>query len=294
MNISNQFYTKSRGTTVFGSNGLQQVYSQYNSIFTFISSLIPYEESINLSISQSVDSCWSSGNLFYADLDSGVVTKISYNHDILATLTLTNPLSLSVIQTSVPMDDSSPTSVDENGCWILSSGSLTKTDADLNSLVEVTNLPDPLLVTTNHFNGGCYVIDGSFGIMGFDSDGALVSSGSFTYDHVIGCLSDSLGNVFVLTETELYRFVNVSGALSLAHTFSLSSYFPSLSIGSFDIDTSNNHVYVAGGDNSTIKIVKFNSSNSFLGSSSISGDFPYILKASQHPSSNTFVRKTTI
>ena len=288
MNISNQFYKKSRGTTVFGSDGLQQIYSQYNSVFNFISSLIPYEE-VSLSIPQAVDSCWSSGNIYYADVDGDVVSKISYTHDILATLDIVAPKSISVIQTSVPMDDSSPTSIDDVGCWIIGAlGDVIKTDGDLNVLVEITSLPDPSLVATNHSNGGCYVVDGSFGLLNFNSNGDLIGTGSFTDDYVIGCLSNSDGDFFVLTEDELYRFKNVGGLISMAHVFGLSSYFGSLAIGCFDIDTSTDDIYVSGGDNTTVKTVKFNSSNAYVADDSFSGDFPYIINVSQHPSSNTF------
>jgi hypothetical protein len=58
-------------------------------------------------------------------------------------------------------------------------------------------------------------------------------------------------------------------------------------VGCFDIDTTNDQVYVGSGTSSSLRITRFNASGSYLGATSSSNSFPHIIKVSQHPSSNT-------
>ena len=202
MNLVDQKTSRNRGVTAFGSDGYQQIYSQYNSSFTFVSSLIPYEESINIPTRQAVDSCWTSGNIFRVDND--LVVKTNFRNDVLSSLSVVNPYSLSVIQLSVPMEDGSPTDSECLGCWIVAGTSVLRTDSNLNIEVEITNLSSPTLVCVNHATQGCFVVDEGVGIYEFSSNGDLVGTGPFTDDHIIGFLSNSEGDLFILTVSELY------------------------------------------------------------------------------------------
>ena len=73
MDIVNQRVSRSQGATAFGTDSYQQIYSQYKSSFTFISGTLSYGESITLPVPQAVDSCWTTGNIFRLDNDSGIV-----------------------------------------------------------------------------------------------------------------------------------------------------------------------------------------------------------------------------
>jgi len=288
VDITNQQISRSRGVTAFGSDGYQQIYSQYNSSFTFASSLIPYGDSVSLPIQQAVDSCWTSGHIFRLDADSGIVLKTNFQNEELSSLLLSYPYSLSVIQSVVPMEDENPTDDECLGCWIVDGTSLIKTDANLNIEIEIISLSSPSLVCVNHATGGCFVVDEGVGIYEFNSDGDLVGVGTFTDDNIIGLLSNSEGDLYILTETELYKFVNSSGNLTQALSHGLPGYYGTIAIGCFDIDTTTDYVYVAGGDNSTLRVTKFNSSGSLLATSNSSNKFPYVIRVSQHPSSDTF------
>jgi hypothetical protein len=187
------------------------------------------------------------------------------------------------------MVDDNPSDDPCLGCWILDGTSVFKTDGDLNETYEISSLSDPSLVCVNHSNRGCYVVDDSLGLLSFDSVGDLIGSGSFTDPSVIGAFANSEGDLYVLTEDDLYKFINVDGNISLSVTFNLSSFLTSqMVIGCFDIDTGTDYIYTGSGDNSTIRIVKFDSDGAHLGTVSTSGDFPYVIRASQHPSSDTF------
>jgi hypothetical protein len=288
VDIANQQISRSRGVTAFGLDGYQQIYSQYNSSFNFVSSLIPYEDSISLPISQAVDSCWTSGNIFRLDASSGLVVKTNFQNEELSSLSLSAPNSLSVIQSVVPMADENPTDEEGDGCWVVSGTSLFRLDSNLNIEVEIVGLSSPSLVCVNHATQGCFVVDEDVGIYEFDFNGDLVGTGIFTDNHILGVLSNSEGDLYLLTEEELYKFTNIDGNLSQNLTHGLPGYFGALAVGCFDIDTSTDYVYVGGGNNTTLRLMRFDSSGSSLGSSSISGSFPYIIRVSQHPSSNTF------
>jgi phage tail sheath gpL-like len=142
------------------------------------------------------------------------------------------------------MVDDNPSDDPCLGCWILDGTSVFKTDGDLNETYEISSLSDPNLVCVNHSNRGCYVVDDSLGLLSFDSVGDLIGSGSFTDPSVIGAFSNSEGDLYVLTEDDLYKFINVDGNITLSVTFNLSSYLTSqMAIGCFDIDTGTDYIY---------------------------------------------------
>jgi len=158
VDIDKQQISHSRGVTAFGSDGYQQIYSQYNSSFSFVSSLISYKVSISLPIQQAVDSCWTSGNIFRLGLNK--VLKTDYQGEIIANLSVSSPKSLSVIQLVVPMADSNPTDDECLGCWIVVDGhTLLKIDSNLEIQKTVSRLVSATLVCSNHSNSGCYVVD---------------------------------------------------------------------------------------------------------------------------------------
>ena len=288
MDIVNQRVSRSQGATAFGTDSYQQIYSQYKSSFTFISGTLSYGESITLPVPQAVDSCWTTGNIFRLDNDSGIVKKTSFSNELQNSLELNSPFSLSVIQHSAPMEDP-PDRTDECvGCWIVDGTSVINTDSNLNVMFEITNITSPTLICTNHNDNGCYVLDLGVGIYAFSSSGDLVGSSSYTNNSVIGFLSNSIGELFVLTETELLKFVNTNGSIDLSITYDLSPISSTMVVGCFDIDTNTDYLYVAAGNNTNIETVKFNSSGGLIDISSSSGKFPHILKVSQHPSSSAF------
>jgi len=288
VNIANQQTSRSRGVTAFGFDGYQQIYSQYNSSFTFVSSLISYDTPVKFSIQQAVDSCWSSGNIFRVDTNNGLVIKSDYEGNELNSLSLSYPYSISVIQYQVPMEDENPTNNECLGCWVVDGTSVYKTDKDLNIDIEIINLSSPTIACTNHDSGGCYVVDEILGLLSFNSDGDMIATGSFTDSNVLGALSNSKGDLFILTENKLFKFADINGNLVKTIDYNITSYFSGKSVSCFDIDTSTDYLYVGGGTQSSLRIVKFDSSGTYLGVLSTSDSFPYILRASQHPSSDTF------
>lgn len=285
MDIDKQKISRSRGVTAFGTDGYQQIYSQYNSSIAFVSDIIPYEDSISIPLKQAVDSCWTSGNIFR--LGSNKVIKTNYSGDILYSLSLTAPNSLSVIQFAVPMEDENPGENECLGCWIISGTSVYKTNSNLEIEKEILGLSNPSLVCVNHESSGCYVVDEGVGIYEFDSNADLVGSSTFTDDHILQTTCSASGDLFLLTETKLFKFVNNNGNIVTGVTYNLAAFLGVLPAGSFDIDTFADRVYVSAGDNTTLRVLKFNLSGVLQGSITTSGLFPHVTKVSQHPSSST-------
>jgi len=289
VDIVDQQTLRNSGITAFGFDGYQQIYSQYNSSFTFNSSLISYDNPISFPTKQSIDSCWNTGNVFRLDQVNNLIIKTNFQGEFLSSFSITDPYSLSVIQYSVPMEEGNPMGNECLGCWVTGNTSVYKLDKDLNVEVEITSLTSPTFVCTNYDNNGCYVIDESFGIYGFNENGDLIAIGNIMYDNIIEMYSNSNGELFILTESELYKLINSNGNIFKNIEFNLASYLTSqMAIGCFNLDTSTNYIYTGSGDNSTTRIVKFNSNGNHLGTLSLDGKFPYVLRVSQHPSSQTF------
>lgn len=287
MDIVNQKISRSRGAIAFGTDSYQQIFSQYRSSFTIITGELPYEDSVSFPTKHAIDSCWTTGNIYR--LDGEVILKTDFNNEVLSSLSSSSSNSLSVIQNSVPMEDENPSDDECLGCWIVSGTSIIKTDNDLSILFEITNLDSPTLICSNHLSGGCYVVNEGMGIYEFSSDGDLIGVSTFVDLEIINILSNSLGKLFVLTETELYKMSNTDGVISTDVDYNISTHLSSgMTIGAFDVDTSSDQIFVAAGSSTNIQLLKFNSSGSgILDTSTVTGDFPYLLKVSQHPSSNS-------
>ncbi len=151
------YYNPNKGLTVISPIGMQKYTEKLNSFSQVFSSIFNSETNDK----HSIDSCWESGNIYYADYDSGYVRKIKFDGTVIASLSLISPVCVSVIQNGLVMSRSIPiVSQEDNGCWIADKGSATviKTDKNLNILYIYNGVNNPKCIAAD-VDGGCIVAD---------------------------------------------------------------------------------------------------------------------------------------
>ena len=131
-----------------------------NGAFNFMSAVI--NSPIQLYSHNSVDSCWESGDVYVAKYSLGKVTKYKFNGNVISTLSLTSPSSVSVIQNSCQMVTEK--NIKDKGCWIIDGNSVIKTDNNLNVLTTISGFSSPIFVVSAKSDEGCFVIDNGLGI----------------------------------------------------------------------------------------------------------------------------------
>ena len=278
-------YKPESGIMVFGQNEYQQATVSYNSVFNFVSNILT-DISFNLLSRNYVDACWESGNIYYINQLDNKVRKISFDGTELAELQLANPTSISIIQNSNKMIIEE--TAEDKGCWIIDGTNVYKTDKDLNVIKTISNLTSPLFVQHSKYDDGCFVLDNSLGILRFSTDGDLIGTGNLPTLTINDIKTNSYGDLFILSKNNLYKCVLNGGSISLSFDLDLSPYFVGMSVSCIDIDTSttSQYVYIGGGTDELVKLVKFDKNGTYVNAKLLDGEFPYVIKVSQHPTSS--------
>ncbi len=269
---------------IFNNNEYQVVSSAYNGTSTYS---FPYqsnkiENSYILNNRNSIDTAWETGNSYIAD-KLGYIRQLNKYGTLLNEFIMNIPLAVSIIQREPQMIVTNV--VEEKGLWAINANNLHKFDNQLNEELSISGFSNLLFVTWNKNDDGCFVIDDT-SIHRFSNNGSLIASTGAIID-IIDINCNSFGELYVMTKTNLTRY---DGNLNILSTIMFSSLFPVNTVVScFDIDTSsdNQFIYLSGWLN-TIRIVKLSRTLTLSSSTTIVGDFPYILKISQNPTSNTF------
>ena len=309
MNITN-YYDPDKGLMMFSQAGSQKYtenLDSYSQLYTDI------YVSVNNN-KHAMDSCWESGNIYYANYETGYVKKIGFDRTELASLKLTNPFAVSIIQYSSKMSRviTSPPQ-DDQGCWIADKGTgkVIKTDNELNILYELSGIVNPVCIVAS-IDGGCYIADASTKTItrispsaevlfvlpyaSFDPYGVSSVSEMRVYIYDEATLTDKLWVVGVDTDgvDKIYGFDNT---LTQWKTISPSGHFSPFSssssedsrgdydrISSIDVDRNlwAQHLYVAGGDSTTAWVLKYNSSGTLIGEKEYNDiAYPYSIKVVQ-------------
>jgi len=300
MNITN-FYEPSQGLSVISPLGLQKYTEKLDSFSQIYTSIYTSKNNNKYAI----DSCWESGNVYYANYDTGFITKIEFDGTEVASLAIDNPLSLSVIQ----YDDRMSTVVtyppqQDRGCWAIESNtnSMIKTDNELNVLLTYSGLASPYCVVSD-VDGGCVVYNSSpKTIYKFNSNAQLVCSktlASFSPAATIfqDMVIDVNGNVWVAANDAVYNLSVIDSAFIL--NFALDPIteigVPVVGdaehIGAIDVDRnseSNQYLYVAGGNDEEAWVVKYDSTGTVIETKRYSNViYPYVIKCVQGYGSRT-------
>ena len=305
MNIT-QYFNPERGPTVISSAGSQRYTEKLDSF----SQIYP---SIYLSANNNrfaIDSCWESGNIYYADYNTGVVRKIKFDGTEIATLQLTNPSLVSVIQYDAAMStEVSYPPQDDKGCWIADrgTGKIIKTDNQLNILYEISGVIDPVGLTTSA-NEGCYVADNDTeNIIKLSSTATIQGIKSYSdFSPIIDTsvnpafqemVVDADGRIWVCANDRLYSLVFTSGSIVQQFVlYPLGTTSPSSSsssdnlpgetmhLSSIDVDRNiaDQFLYVTGGNSNNAFIFKYDFSGNLVDENLYYDiSFPYIIKVSQ-------------
>jgi hypothetical protein len=252
-----------------------------------------------------IDSAWESGDIYYCDYDSGLVKKIAYDGTELATLQLSRPTIVSVIQYGVQMqrEITYPPQQDK-GCWVVDDGTdkIIKIDNQLNVLYELVGVSDITALAAD-VDDGCYFADNNTQTLAKISSTGIVLA--------VRLYSDFSPTVTRVDEIRPYQRVTDMEAWVLAHSKVygmryangiidqwtgtpvdpiddlISESIEGDQVGSIDVDRNTNYLYVSGGDSYSGWIAKYTQSPTLIGSA-IYQDiaFPYVLKVVQGYGSN--------
>lgn len=301
MNIT-QYFSPERGPSVISPDGLQKYTEALDSYTQLFSSL----NIDNTNSKFAIDSAWESGNIYFCNYDTGYVKKIRFDGTEIASLQLTNPLALSVLQYSNKMESTvtNPPQQDK-GVWVIDKGTnkAIKTDNELNILVEVGASNAVGIISTS--DGGCYIVKQYFGggeLIKFNSIGNIQYI--LDYSAFIPAITsfsdlalDSNDNLWLLANDILYsmRYENGSiyqriGAISplgspdLFSSSSSENIDEEMHIGAIDVDRNSieQYLYITGGNSHKAFIVKYDSSGNYISEETYHDiTFPYIIKVVQ-------------
>ena len=281
MNITNH-YSSSQGLTVASPNGFQQYTDKLDSYSSVLTGL--YVSSFDKNNKYCIDSCWESGNIYYANYDEGYVKKISYDGTIIATLVLVNPSMVAVVQNAISMNTvvTYPPQ-DDQGCWIADKGAgkIIRTDKDLNIIAELSGITTPIAIKSD-IDGGCYVVNGT-SLIKISSDAQIVDSKTFASFSpaavkFVDIAIDAQGWIWFCADDNIFNLSYAGGQfnqqfvlkpLSTDDPFSSSSSsdvadligeYEAHHIGAIDVDRNNvsRHLYVSGGNSYESFILKYN------------------------------------
>jgi len=294
MSITN-YYNVKQGVTVISPSGLQKYTEKLNS-FTQVYSSIYTSKNNN---KHAIDSCWESGNVYYASYDTGYIKKIGFDGTEWASLDVTNALSVSAIQYADKM--SNPVTYppqQDRGCWIIESNTnnLIKANSELNIISTYSGLSSPNVVISD-VDGGCIVYNSSpKAIYKFDSNAQLVCFKTFaSFVPVASVFQDMAidisGNVWVLASDVVYNFSVVNFSFVLNFVLDPISDIGPVVVGdlehagSIDVDRNSGsyqYLYVAGGNDEEAWVIKYDSSGGLIDSQRYSNIiYPYVTKCVQ-------------
>jgi hypothetical protein len=272
----------------------------YSQIFTSL-----YVSNYNNNNKYCIDSCWESGNIYYANYDEGYVKKIQYDGTVIATLNLTNPFMVSVIQNSVAMNSTvTYPPQDDQGCWIAkANGKIIKTDKNLNILYTYSGTANPLCIKAD-IDGGCLIVDGG-SLIKISSTAEIIVTKNYTdfspvVTSFIDLAVDSGGWIWFCANDKLYNLMYDASLIQLVQQFVIDPLgtddpFSSSSSEAFSeeeehlaaIDVDRNvpliqrYLYVAGGNSYKSFVLKYASGALVDSKQYFDMGFPYVIKVVQ-------------
>jgi hypothetical protein len=303
MNITN-YYNPEEGLAVMsrlGTGKYTEALDSYSQIFSQIKTTSSNNKCC-------IDSAWETGNIYY--VDSGYVEKIKYSDfSELASLSLSNPVAVSVIQNAYKMNSTvTYPPQEEKGCWIADNGSgkLIKTDNNLNILVEVTGFTTPLFTfIATDVDDGCIVSDDFTGaIYKISSDGVVMASITYSHMGITGVreiktyISTTFhdNRIWFLGSDEKIHGLRYDGIIHQWGvinplddlSYSSSSSAEESHVSCIDVDRNTNELYVVGGNSYHCWMLKYDEFGNII----TKGDerdipFPYIVRVVQSYNSNT-------
>ena len=286
MSIVKTEYLADQGITAFSDQGYQKFNSLSQGKFYYGS---PIHTDVTATNRWTVDSCWETGDLFY--ISGNMVYKTKYNGTIIASLTLTNPVSISVIQPS--FDVWSIKYGTDLGCWIVDTTdeTLIKTDANLNIVGTVTTLSNPSRVITTS-DKGCYVFDdGSQQIikftenLGIESFLDYSSIGITTAEDVVSLESTMNSGLCILINSAIYVIKYENSIISIFDViYPLVDLALEGAVSDISVQKVNGILYAVGCSTTGSWIAKFNISPYvvFQTSGMFSSGFARMIEASQY------------
>ena len=207
MNIT-QHFEPERGPSVISPDGLQR-YTEALDSYTQIASTLNIAKP---STKFAIDAAWESGNIYFCNYDTGYVKKVQFDKTETASLNLTNPWGLSVIQYSNKMESTiTDPPQQDRGIWVSDRGtdSVIKTDNELNIVAEATGLSNVVgLIASN--DGGCYIVRQTAGeFIKLSSQGVIQDTFGFAeFSPAITKFSDITmdadGYIWILADDLLY------------------------------------------------------------------------------------------
>lgn len=284
MNITE--YSPSSGIQILNNNIGQKLTTINNGIFNFMSNV--YVNSFSIMDKHSIDACWESGNLYIIDNITKKLFKYRYDGDLLYELQLTSPLSISTIQYSNKM--SIIETVNDNGCWVIDGVDIIKMNNKLEIIKHIKNLVEPRYIISAKIDNGCFVCDLSMGILRFSSDGEMIGLGNLPLEEIIDISVSSFGELYILCKNYIHKYICKNGSVSLIKQLDISSYFSSSFIPScfaIDFSTTNQYVYIFGGNKINIKTIILTKDLVFYSQKLNTGDFPFVVKIPQHINANS-------
>ena len=286
MSIIKTEYLADNGIAAFSYQGYQKFNSISEGKFYYASPLHTDITAIN---KWTIDSCWETGDLFY--INGNTVYKTKYDGTLIASLVLTNPVSISVIQPTFNV-----LSVEygtDLGCWIVDETDklLIKTDTNLNIVKTVINLSNPVRVVTSS-DRGCFVLDDTLQwIMKFNSSMEMESFidyssvGSVSVNDFISLESTIDSGLCILSKNTVYVIKCINGGIGVSNVFTPIDYL-SLVGGVSDIGLQkvNNILYAVGCSTIGSWIAAFNISStiSLVESGLFSSGFAKTVEVSQY------------
>lgn len=297
------YFQPERGPSVISPDGLQR-YTEALDSYTELASTLALG---NTNGKFAIDAAWESGNIYFCNYDDGYVRKIQFDKTPIASLLLSNPTVLSVIQYSSSMENEvSDPPQEDRGIWVADAGTnkVIRTDNQLNILYEATGISNVLAVIATS-DDGCFVVTTTT-LIKLDLEGntlATLALSSFvpsvSSPRLVDVALDVNDNVWILVGDLIYNMSYQSGSIgqnlsaieplgSSPDLFSSSSsedVGENMHVGAIDVDRnsgSSQNLYVTGGNSSRAFVIKY-TSGGFVESEETYYDisFPYIIKAVQ-------------
>ena len=303
MNITNPYNPK-QGLMIISPSGSQKYTERldsYSQIFTDL-----YVSVYNNANKYCIDSCWESGNIYYANYDEGYVKKIQYDGTVIATLNLTSPFMVSVIQNSIAMNSTvTYPPQDDQGCWIADKGTgkIIKTDKNLNILYTYSGMANPICIKAD-IDGGCLIVEGSR-LIQISSSAELIVIKPYTdfnpvVTNFIDLAVDSGDWIWFCANDKLYNLMYDASLIQLVQQFVIDPLgtddpFSSSSsevfseeeehLAAIDVDRNvpliQRYLYVTGGNSYKSFILKYASGALVDSKQYYDMSFPYVIKVVQ-------------
>lgn len=293
----NSHYNPGQGLMIISPSGSQKYPDKLDS-YSSISTQIQCS-TFNKNNKFCMDSCWESENIYYADYDGGYVKKIGFDGVEIASISLSSPYMVSVIQNSSSMNTTvTYPPQEDNGCWIVDDdGTILKTDNQLNILHQFIGVTNATGIISD-LDGGCYVSGiylGSSCLVKLSSEAIVLafktySSFSPSASNFRDMSLDISGNLWFSANDKIYslRYQNGQIVSLLPSPLDPISILPvsteEYHIGGTDVDRNSllQYLYVTVGNSLKSYVIKYDQDGTLI-IYQVYNDisYPYIVKVIQ-------------